>query len=108
MGQRVLNGGDNPRDGAARWPRCSLHPLLGHLDRAGGAAAPAAGAGGLVARRRGVGGLLVGREKVGYEFALKALAGLHTVGPFWWRGWLPFDWGTRSAWEFLAPTLVAC
>jgi len=47
-----------------------------------------------------------GREKVEHEFMLKALAGLHTVGPFWWRGWLPFEWGARSVWEFLAPTLT--
>lgn len=47
-----------------------------------------------------------GREKVEHEFALKALAGLRTVGPFWWRGWLPTDWGGASPWEFLAPTVV--
>ncbi len=47
-----------------------------------------------------------GREKVEHEFALKAAAGLHTLGPFWWRGWLPVEWGARSAWEFLAPTLA--
>lgn len=47
-----------------------------------------------------------GREKVEHEFALKAAAGLRTLGPFWWRGWLPFEWGWRSAWEFLAPALV--
>lgn len=48
-----------------------------------------------------------GREKVEYEFALKAAAGLHTVGPFWWRGWLPFSWGWSSAIQFLAPTAAA-
>ncbi len=48
-----------------------------------------------------------GRKKVEYEFALKALAGLHTLGPFWWRGWLPPAWGAKAAWEFLAPTLAA-
>ena len=47
-----------------------------------------------------------GREKMEYEFSLKALAGLHTVGPFWWRGWLPFEWDTASMWQFLSPTLV--
>ncbi len=48
-----------------------------------------------------------GRKKVEYEFALKALAGLRTLGPFWWRGWMPWDWGAKAAWEFLAPTLAA-
>ena len=48
-----------------------------------------------------------GRKKVEYEFALKAAAGLHTLGPFWWRGWLPFDWGAKAAWEFLAPALAS-
>ena len=48
-----------------------------------------------------------GREKVEYEFALKAAAGLHTLGPVWWRGWLPFSWGWSSAGEFLAPTAAA-
>lgn len=48
-----------------------------------------------------------GREKVEYEFALRNLAGLRTLAPFWWRGWLPFDWGWSSAAEFLAPT-TAC
>lgn len=47
-----------------------------------------------------------GREKVEFEFALKAAAGLRTVGPFWWRGWIPVEWGAASAWEFLAPTLA--
>lgn len=49
-----------------------------------------------------------GREKMEYEFALKFAAGLHTVGPFWWRGWLPIEWDTASMWQFLAPTLVGC
>ncbi len=48
-----------------------------------------------------------GRKKMEYEFALKAAAGLHPVGPFWWRGWLPFEWGAQRAWDFIAPTLVA-
>lgn len=47
-----------------------------------------------------------GREKVEHEFALKAAAGLRSLGPFWWRGWLPPEWGGASAWEFLAPTLT--
>ena len=47
-----------------------------------------------------------GREKMEHEFALKVAAGLRSVGPFWWRGWLPVEWGGTSAWEFLAPTLA--
>lgn len=48
-----------------------------------------------------------GREKMEHEFALKGLAGLRTVAPFWWRGWMPWDWGWSSAMEFLAPS-AAC
>ena len=47
-----------------------------------------------------------GREKMEFEFALKAAAGLHTVGPFWWRGWLPFEWDAASQFELFAPALV--
>lgn len=54
-------------------------------------------------------GFFWGREKMEYEFALKAAAGLRTVAPFWWRGWMPWDWGVggSNAWEFLAPA-AAC
>lgn len=48
-----------------------------------------------------------GREKMEHEFALKAASGLRTVAPFWWRGWMPWDWGWSSAMEFLAPA-TAC
>ena len=36
------------------------------------------------------------------------LARVQAAGaPFWWRGWMPWDWGWSSAMEFLAPT-AAC
>jgi hypothetical protein len=47
-----------------------------------------------------------GREKMEFEFALKAVAQLHTVGPFWWRGWLPFEWDHASQLQFAAPALA--
>lgn len=54
-------------------------------------------------------GFFWGREKMEYELGMKAAAGLRTVAPFWWRGWMPWDWGIggSNAWEFLAPT-AAC
>jgi hypothetical protein len=47
-----------------------------------------------------------GREKVEYEFALKAAANLRTLGPFWHRGWLPFEWDVDSQLQFFAPAAV--
>ena len=47
-----------------------------------------------------------GREKMEFEFALKAAAQLRTVGPFWYRGWLPFEWDPASQIEFAAPAAV--
>ncbi|MBV8167625.1 MAG: hypothetical protein JO021_12585 [Alphaproteobacteria bacterium] len=47
-----------------------------------------------------------GREKVEFEFALKAAAGLRTLGPFWHRGWLPFEWDVASQLQFFAPAAV--
>jgi len=48
-----------------------------------------------------------GREKMEFEFGLKAAAHLDTVGPFWYRGWLPFEWDGASQWQFFAPALAA-
>jgi hypothetical protein len=47
-----------------------------------------------------------GREKVEFEFALKAAANLRTLGPFWHRGWLPFEWDVASQLQFFAPAAV--
>jgi hypothetical protein len=47
-----------------------------------------------------------GREKMEFEFALKAAANLRTVGPFWWRGWLPLEWDLASQFQFYAPAAV--
>ena len=47
-----------------------------------------------------------GREKMEFEFALKEAAQLHTVGPFWYRGWLPFEWDGASQLQFVAPALA--
>ncbi len=35
-----------------------------------------------------------------FEFALKAAANLRTVGPFWYRGWLPVEWDLDSQIQF--------
>ena len=47
-----------------------------------------------------------GREKMEFEFALKAAAHLGTVGPFWWRGWLPLEWDIASQVQLYAPAAV--
>ena len=47
-----------------------------------------------------------GREKMEFEFALKAAANLRTVGPFWYRGWLPFEWDLASQSQLFAPAIV--
>jgi hypothetical protein len=47
-----------------------------------------------------------GREKMEFEFALKAAAHLNTVGPFWYRGWLPAEWALDSQAQLAAPALV--
>jgi hypothetical protein len=44
-----------------------------------------------------------GREKMEFEFALKAAAHLRTVGPFWYRGWLPFEWDVASQFQLYMP-----
>jgi len=44
-----------------------------------------------------------GRKKFEYEFALKAAAHIQTVGPFWYRGWLPIEWPWPRQMEFYAP-----
>jgi hypothetical protein len=47
-----------------------------------------------------------GREKMEFEFALKAAAQLRTVGPFWYRGWLPLEWDLDSQLQLFAPALA--
>jgi hypothetical protein len=71
----------------------------------------------LALRRAGVGaawwlgaavsiGFWWGREKMEFEFALKAAAHLGTVGPFWYRGWLPLEWDLASQFQLYAPAAV--
>ena len=46
------------------------------------------------------------REKTEFEFALKYAAHGRSVGPFWYRGFVPFEWPISSQWEFYAPTIA--
>jgi len=46
------------------------------------------------------------REKTEYEFALKYAAGGHSVGPYWYRGFVPFAWDLSSQWQFFAPAIA--
>jgi len=43
------------------------------------------------------------REKTEYEFALKYAARGYSVGPYWYRGFVPFEWDLSSQWQFYAP-----
>jgi hypothetical protein len=44
-----------------------------------------------------------GRKKFEFEYMLRAAAHLQTVGPFWYRGWLPLEWPLQRQLEFYAP-----
>ena len=44
-----------------------------------------------------------GRKKFEFEYALKIAEHLQTVGPFWYRGWLPLEWPWPRQLEFYAP-----
>jgi hypothetical protein len=46
------------------------------------------------------------REKTEFEFALKYAAGGRSVGPYWYRGFVPFEWPAASQWEFYAPAIA--
>jgi hypothetical protein len=46
------------------------------------------------------------REKTEYEFALKYAAHGRTVGPYWYRGFLSFEWPLSSQFEFYAPAIA--
>jgi hypothetical protein len=43
------------------------------------------------------------REKMEFEFHLKAVNHLRTLGPFWYRGFIPFEWDVASQFQFYAP-----
>jgi hypothetical protein len=46
------------------------------------------------------------REKTEFEFALKYAAGGRSVGPYWYRGFVPLEWPASSQWEFYAPAIA--
>lgn len=46
------------------------------------------------------------REKTEHEFALKYAAHGHSVGPYWYRGFVPFEWDPSSQWQFYAPAIA--
>jgi hypothetical protein len=46
------------------------------------------------------------REKTEYEFALKYAAHGRSVGPYWYRGFLPLEWDAASQWQFYAPAIA--
>ncbi|HTJ64888.1 MAG TPA: hypothetical protein VL899_13875 [Alphaproteobacteria bacterium] len=43
------------------------------------------------------------REKTEFEFHLKAINHLRTVGPYWYRGFIPLEWDLSSQFQFYAP-----
>ena len=46
------------------------------------------------------------REKTEFEFALKYAAHGRSVGPYWYRGFVPFEWDVSSQWQFFAPAIA--
>jgi hypothetical protein len=46
------------------------------------------------------------REKTEYEFSLKAAAHGRSVGPYWYRGFVAFEWPLSSQFEFYAPAIA--
>ena len=46
------------------------------------------------------------REKTEFEFALKYAAHAPSLGPYWYRGFVPLEWETSSQWEFYAPAIA--
>jgi hypothetical protein len=46
------------------------------------------------------------REKTEFEFHLKSLAHAASLGPYWYRGFLPLEWDTASQMQFYAPAAL--
>jgi hypothetical protein len=46
------------------------------------------------------------REKTEFEFVLKETAHGDTVGPYWYRGFIPLEWDWASQWQFFAPAIA--
>lgn len=46
------------------------------------------------------------REKTEFEFHLKGLAHALSLGPYWYRGFLPLEWDSASQFQFYAPVAV--
>jgi hypothetical protein len=51
-------------------------------------------------------GYAFSREKTEFEFHLKALDHVRSVGPYWYRGFIPLEWDWSSQLEFYAPTVA--
>ena len=52
------------------------------------------------------------REKTEFEFALKYAAHAPSLGPYWYRGYVPLEWDVASQCQFYAPAIavivIAC
>jgi hypothetical protein len=48
------------------------------------------------------------REKTEFEFSLKSAAHGLSVGPYWYRGFVPLEWDIASQWQFYAPAIAVC
>ncbi len=51
-------------------------------------------------------GFYWGSKKMELEFILQIAAHLHTHAPFWYRGWLPFEWPLAWQIQFYAPAVA--
>jgi hypothetical protein len=48
-------------------------------------------------------GFYWGSKQMEFDFILQLAAHLHTHAPFWYRGWLPFEWPLAWQFQFYAP-----
>jgi hypothetical protein len=51
-------------------------------------------------------GYAYSREKTEFEFHLKAVDHVRSVGPYWYRGFLSLEWDLSSQFQFYAPAVA--
>jgi hypothetical protein len=51
-------------------------------------------------------GYAFSREKTEFEFHLKAVDHVRSVGPYWYRGFIPLEWDLASQFQFYAPAIA--
>jgi hypothetical protein len=51
-------------------------------------------------------GYAYSREKTEFEFHLRAVDHVRSVGPYWYRGFISFEWDLASQFQFYAPAIA--